>query len=109
MQYSPPTVMASRPLRLLTWAMSLIALFNAATALSQDQEGERRVVVVDVLDRQGNHVSDLTSANFRAEFRGQPVTILSVTEDTTPHRIAVVVDVSASEAESTLREWVQAE
>ena len=85
------------------------APLRVAVPGTQGQEGERRVVLVNVLDREGHHVSGLASANFQGECRGQPVTILSLSEDTAPRRVAVVVDVSASQEEATVRSWLQAE
>jgi hypothetical protein len=76
---------------------------------TQAQEGEHRVLLVNVLDREGHHVPGLESANFRGEYRGQPVTIRSLTEDTAPRRVAVVVDVSASQQEATARNWLLTE
>jgi len=102
-------IMISRRLRLVAWLPGVVALLTATSVQSQGQGGERRVVLVNVLDQEGNHVSGLNTANFRGEFRGQPVTILSVTEDTTPRRIAVVVDVSASQEQAAVRRWLQAE
>ena len=63
---------------------------------------------VDVRDQRGDHVSGLQAANFKAEYRGQPVTIVSVTEDSAPRRVAVVVDTSASQSESVRYEWAEA-
>lgn len=57
-------------------------------------EGLRRTVAVSVLDREGNQVPGLTAANFRGEFRGQPVKILSATLDTGPRRILLLLDTS---------------
>jgi hypothetical protein len=92
----------------VAWSAGVVALLTATSEQFQTQGGERRVVLVNVLDQEGNHASGLSIANFRGEFRGQPVTVLSATEDTTPRRIAVVVDVSASQ-EAAVRLWLQAE
>jgi len=102
-------IMVSRRLRLVPWLAGVVALLIATSVQSRGQGGERRVVLVNVLDQEGNHVSGLNTANFRGECRGQPVTILSVTDDTTPRRIAVVVDVSASQEQAAVRRWLQAE
>ena len=82
------------PLLLLVGA-ALEALAQACTC-----EGgpRRRTLAVNVLDEQGNQVSGLTAANFRAEFRGQPVEILSATLDTRPRRIVLLLDTSGSMA-----------
>lgn len=58
--------------------------------------GLRRTVPVNVIDRQGNQVRGLTAANFRAEFRGQWVKILSATWDSGPRRIVILLDISDS-------------
>lgn len=95
-------IMASRRLRLVAWLAGVVAILAAISIQSQGQGGERRVVLVNVLDEAGNHVSGLNTANVRGECRGQPVTVLSVTEDTAPRRIAVIVDVSASQEGAAL-------
>ena len=56
----------------------------------------RRTLAVNVLDQQGNLVRGLTASDFRGEFRGQPVKIVSATPDTNPRRIVVLLDASAS-------------
>ncbi len=53
-------------------------------------------MVVSVLDRQGKPVAGLTAADFRGEFRGQPVQILSAVFDTSAPRIVVLLDISSS-------------
>ncbi len=55
---------------------------------------ERRTIAVSVLDKDGKAVHGLTAENFRGEFRGQPVRILSATEDSSPRRIYLLVDTS---------------
>lgn len=65
---------------------------------------ERRVLPVSVIDREGKFVEGLTAANFRGEFRGQPVWILSAELDTSPRRIALIVDTSKS-MEITKEVW----
>ena len=74
--------------------LALLLGFVAPQAPAQDA-GERRVIPVSVLDREGNLVTSLTAADFRGEFRGQPVKIVSVTRDTRARRIALLVDTSA--------------
>jgi hypothetical protein len=84
--------------------IALVALGRAAamvmwTALPVSaQEGERRVILASVIDRDGNQVPGLGTANFRGEFRGRSVTIASATPDKAPRRVAVVVDTSGSES-----------
>ncbi len=55
-----------------------------------------RVVPVNVLDKEGNQVWGLTAADFRAEFRGQPVQMVSVEKDTKPRRVIILLDASGS-------------
>jgi len=57
---------------------------------------ERRTLAVSVLAKDGKAVHGLIAENFRGEFRGQPVRILSVSEDSSPRRLAIIVDTSAS-------------
>src|SRR5712691_3586612 len=78
-------------------ALVLTLVFGIPRQSRAEESGQRRVVAVSVIDRDGNPVSDLTAANFRGKVRGQDVTILSAWFDTTsPRRIAVVVDASRS-------------
>src|SRR3990167_3518790 len=82
------------PLLLLVGA----ALEALAQACTVEGGPRRRTLAVNVLDEQGNQVSGLTASNFRAEFRGQPVKILSATLDTRPRRIVILLDTSGSMA-----------
>ena len=78
-------------------AFVIVALAcTAATLPAQDDPCTTRTVPVTVVDRQGNPVTGLTTANFRGKFRGKPVEILSLTPDTRPRRIVMVVDASGS-------------
>lgn len=81
-------------LAVLGGAVSLIA--ESALAVTA-QEAERRVILVNVVERNGNQVPGLSAANFQGESRGKPLTIVSATPDKAPRRIAVVVDTSASQ------------
>lgn len=80
----------------------LLALLLAATALAARPQvcaadaPLRRTLPVNVLDAEGNLVRGLTAADFRGEFRSQPVKILSVTPDTSPRRIVILLDISGS-------------
>lgn len=89
--------------------MATLITLSAVVAGHVGAQGvQRRTVFAGVLDAQGHPVSGLTGRNFTAEFRGQPVAILSATEDTTPRRVAIVIDVSGSQTESIRLEWAQA-
>ncbi len=82
-------------LRRLVLTFAILALL-ASAAWTQTPVSERRIFAVSVLDSSGKPLEGLRVADFRGEYRGQPVTVLSVTPDTTPRHIAVVVDTSAS-------------
>ncbi len=69
-------------------------------------QSERRTFAVSVLDKDGNAVHGLTAANFRGTFRGQPVKILSATEDSSPRRIALLFDTSAGMRDKHRREYM---
>jgi len=98
----------SRCSQFLACALGAAALFSASPVRLQGQAPERRVVLVSVLDQEGNHVPGLSAAHFRGECQGRPVTILSAAEDSTPRRVSVVVDVSGSQEQSAGLEWQQA-
>ncbi len=92
----------------------LVVLFAACAsfppfAQAPAPQPERRTIAVSVLDKDGRAVHGLTAANFRGEFRGQPVRILSATEDSSPRRILVVIDVSASMKPNWQLAWRAAE
>ncbi len=70
---------------------------------------ERRFLAVSVLDKDGQPIHGLTADSFRGEYRGQPVKILSATEDTSPRRIAVLLDTSGSGREAADLMWSIAE
>lgn len=60
----------------------------------------QRVVVVSVVDKEGNPVSGLTAEDFRGEFRGQPVKIVAVEPESDAPRIVLLLDVSDSMREA---------
>lgn len=79
------------------WACVLLFVMLVGLPLhAQTAQPERRTIAVSVLDKGGKAVHGLTAENFRGEFRGQAVRILSATEDSSPRRIAIVVDTSGS-------------
>jgi hypothetical protein len=78
---------------LVTAALAASRFVGVLLPLSA-QYGQRRVVAVDVVDRDGNQVPMLTAADFRGEFRGQPVTIQSAAPATSARRVAMIVDTS---------------
>ena len=77
-------------------AVLALSLSLAALAQAPAPQPERRTFAVSVLDKDGKAIHGLTAANFRGAFRGQPVKILSATEDSSPRRIAIPIDRSAS-------------
>src|SRR3990167_9413094 len=89
--------------RLLLLALALLLASVALDARAQACAADnplRRTLPVNVLDQQGNLVRGLTAADFRAEFRGHPVKILSLTRTTGSRRIVILLDVSGSMASS---------
>jgi hypothetical protein len=72
-----------------------LLLWLGASPVQVQETGERRVIPVSVIDREGRLVTGLTAADFRGEFRGKPVKIVSVEWDASSRRIALVVDTSA--------------
>src|SRR5580765_6241586 len=55
-----------------------------------------RSLVVNVLDRNGNAVRDLTNNNFRVKVNGHPAAILAAPYSLAPRRIIVLLDMSGS-------------
>ena len=85
--------------RLLLLALALLLASVALDARAQVCTPDaplRRTLAVNVLDKQGNLVRGLTAADFRGEFRGHPVKILSLTRTTGSRRIVILLDVSGS-------------
>lgn len=82
------------------WVSATLVVVLGGLALhAQAPAPERRTLAVSVLDKEGKAVHGLTAENFRGTFRGQPVRILSATEDTSPRRIALLLDTSNSARE----------
>ncbi len=81
--------------RLLVGLLALPAILLQAS-LASDESCLRRSVSVTVADRNWAPVPGLQPADFRAEFRGKPINILSVIPDNGPHRIVIILDASGS-------------
>lgn len=79
------------------WLACGVVLLVGPVPLARGQNRERHVALVNVLDRNGNQVPGLSAVNFRGEYQGKPVRILSANPDTTPRRIAVILDRSESQ------------
>jgi hypothetical protein len=79
-------------------ATSLGVLFSCVLfqALQAQDNLEQRVVAVNVIDRGGGQSDALAATSFRGELRGQQVKVLSARLDSSPRRIAVLVDTSQS-------------
>ncbi|MDA2912884.1 hypothetical protein MYX77_02795 [Acidobacteriia bacterium AH_259_A11_L15] len=68
----------------------------ASAAWTQTPVPERRVFAVSVFDSSGKPLEGLRAADFRGEYRGQQVKILSVEPNAEPRRIALLLDTSRS-------------
>jgi hypothetical protein len=63
-------------------------------------------LLVNVLDRNGSAVRDLTKDNFRVRVNGRPAALLQASYSLAPRRIVVLLDMSASMAgESDNKKW----
>ena len=77
----------------------LLLLWVVSGLRAQEPPCSQRTVLATVIDREGNPVRGLTAANFRGEFRGHAVQIVSATFDTHPRRIVILLDASRSMTE----------
>jgi hypothetical protein len=84
----------------LTGSMTVASCCAAAVTA---QEGERHVILVDVIDEAGHNVPGLSAANFRGEYRGQPVRVAAAVADRAARRIAVILDRSESQRQAGSR------
>jgi Mg-chelatase subunit ChlD len=84
-------------------AQSLL-LYSAIVAISGSLQAQKaneqttQSLIVNVLDRHGNAVRDLTKENFRLRIRGRPVSVLDAQYSLAPRRMVVLVDTSGSMA-----------
>ena len=74
----------------------LLVLWAVSALPAQEVPCSTRTVLATVIDREGNPLRGLTAANFRGEFRGHPVQMLSANLDTRPPRIVILLDASQS-------------
>ena len=79
-----------------------MAFSRAGSSVAQDQPCTARTVMATVVDHDGNPVEGLQAADFRGEFRGKGVQVLSATLDTSPRRIVLLLDASGSIAASSV-------
>jgi len=77
----------------------LLVLWAVSALPAQEVPCSTRTVLATVIDREGNPVRGLTAADFRGEFRGHAVQIVSATFDTHPRRIVILLDASRSMTE----------
>lgn len=95
----------------LTSVVRLLALsaLLAFASLAQETPCLQRTLPVTVLDSHGFRMQGLTTADFQAKYRGQPVKILSNHHDSRPHRVVILLDTSGSmRGEVAGREWKMA-
>lgn len=72
----------------------------AATDLCLD-----RTIPANVYTERGDPVTALTAANFKASIGGKPIRVTSVTYNSGPRRIVIVIDVSGSMTEPGKLKW----
>jgi Mg-chelatase subunit ChlD len=79
-------------------AALLVTLFLAlpASHFAQQQDCNHRSIFANVVDENQVPVSGLTAENFRGEFQGKPVRIVTAKWDTSPKRIVILLDFSGS-------------
>src|SRR5262245_48190564 len=82
--------------RLLSIQIALILVYSSFA--QQTPTGQTRTLLVNVLDRQGNAVRDLSKENFRVHVNGKPVVVMDAAYSTAPRRIVVLLDMSGSMA-----------
>lgn len=80
--------------RLLSGIVLLLWVVSSLPA--QELPCSQRTILATVIDREGNPVRGLSAADFRGEFRGHAVQIISATLDTRPRRMVIVLDASGS-------------
>lgn len=83
-------------MRLVSAILGLVVFASAGLAQQTANTPETRSVIVNVLDRQGTPVRNLTKDNFVAHLNGKPVEVLDAHYSVAPRRIVVLLDVSGS-------------
>jgi hypothetical protein len=80
----------------LRTVLFLLVAFPLLAAAQQNSACEERTLPVNAVDSHGQQVLGLTSEQFRADFQGQSVKVLSAKFESRPQRILLLVDVSRS-------------
>jgi len=73
-----------------------LVAFPLLMAAQQPIACEKRTFPANVVDEHGQQILGLTSEQFRADFQGQPVKVMSAKFEGGPQRILMLVDVSGS-------------
>src|SRR5262245_19923927 len=71
-------------------------LWGLTLSVEAEPETHGRVFAVNVIDSDGKPVPNLAASNFRGEFRGQKVKVVSVSADSLQRRVALLMDTSVS-------------
>ncbi len=85
-------------MRLVPAILGLTVFASAGLAQQTASTPETRSVIVNVLDRHGVPIRDLTKDNFVARVNGKPVEVLDAQYSVAPRRIVVLLDMSGSMA-----------
>jgi hypothetical protein len=80
----------------LILATIVLSLLGVQDVSAQEDACKRRVIAVGVSNIENNIVTGMTPANFQATMNHHPIEILSVTPNTTPARVIMVLDGSGS-------------
>jgi len=90
-----PATLKSLPLILI-----VTAVFSPSFARQSPEKSlATHSVVVNVLDKQGNAVCDLTKEDFQFRLNGTPVTVVDARYSLAPRRVLVLFDISPSMGE----------
>jgi VWFA-related protein len=84
-------------LRKTALASAVFMLITAASP-AQEMDCSTRTLPVSVRDAQGVPIHGLLPSDFEAKIRGKPAQILSITPDSRPHRVVILLDTSGSMA-----------
>jgi hypothetical protein len=89
--------MARAVLLISVWLFALG--LTAASFMAEEDPCLDRTVAVNVQAEDQRSVTGLTASNFRGKIHGKPVQIVSVSYDTAPRRIVILLDASGSMAD----------